>query len=235
MENQKKTIGIIGGMGPAATALLFQKIVEYTDAEKDADHIHILIDNYPAVPDRTASIKSGSDKPVDYICDAGGKLISIGAELLIIPCNTSHYFYDKIQSRLSVPVINMISETALVCKSKGWSRVGILATDGTKETRIFDKELENLGIEAVSTSAEGQREVMSVIYDQVKAGKEINTEKLARYLDEMKQSGVEAFILGCTELSAALRGGDYGLEFIDTLEVLAKSAIVQSGYKLKLS
>ncbi len=235
MENQKKTIGIIGGMGPAATALLFQKIIEYTDAEKDADHIHILIDNYPAVPDRTASIKSGSDKPVDYICEAGNKLISIGADLLIIPCNTSHYFYDKIQSRLNVPVINMISETALVCRNRGCGKVGILATDGTKEMRIFDKELEKLGIEAVPTSSEGQREVMSVIYDQVKAGRKINTEKLAFYLNEMKQEGAEAFILGCTELSAALRDGDYGFKFIDTLEVLAKSAVIQSGYKLKLS
>ncbi len=165
MKVKKKTLGIIGGMGPAATALLFEKIVEYTAAERDAEHIHILIDNYPAVPDRNESIALGNDVPVDYICAAGEKLISIGAELIIIPCNTSHYYYDKIQSRLSVPVINMISETAKLCLASGYKKVGVLATNGTRNTGIYDAELKKLGLEAVYPSAEGQREVMAVIYD----------------------------------------------------------------------
>ena len=229
----QKTIGIIGGMGPAATALLFSKIVDMTDAECDADHIHIYIDNYTAIPDRTASIKSGSDLPVEYICESGEKLISIGADILVIPCNTSHYYYDKIQHRLKVPVINMLGETAFLCKTRGYKKVGVLATDGTRNTGIFDTELSKCGIEAVYPSAKGQKEVMSVIYDQIKAGKSFDTRELSKYISEMVNFGAEAFILGCTELPMALRDGDYGYRFIDTLDVLAQSAIHKAGYRSK--
>ena len=233
MESFKKTVGIIGGMGPAATAMLFQSIISNTDAGTDAEHIHILIENYPQIPDRTASIRKGSDAPVDYICQAGERLISIGAELLLIPCNTSHYYFDKIQSRLSVPVVNMLAETARYCKEMDYTMVGVLATDGTISTNIYKTELEKAGLNVIYPSAEGQKEVMSIIYDQVKAGKPIDKSKLYAYLHEMTKQGVQAFILGCTELPIAIKDGDFGYKFIDTIEVLAKSAICKAGYKVK--
>lgn len=233
MSDGKKVLGIVGGMGPGATALLFQKIITYTDARCDAEHIHILIDNYPQIPDRTQAILAGSTAPAEYICQSGERLCRVGAELLAIPCNTSHYYYSLIRERMPVPVIHMIEETAAVCAASGYRTVGVLATTGTCSTGVFDTALQAVDIATVYPSADGQRAVMSVIYDQVKAGRPIDTAPLKPFLDEMARRGAEAFILGCTELPLALRGGDYGYTYIDTLDVLAKSAIVRAGYRVK--
>ena len=173
-DKNKKVVGIIGGMGPGATALLFQKMINYTNANSDSEHIHIIIDNNTEIPDRTSAILKGEDAPVRYICESGKKLESYGADLLLIPCNTSHYFYDYIQEQISIPVVNMITETARKCLENGYKKVGVLATTGTCQTNIYAKELEKFGIEAIYPDEEGQKRVMEIIYDQVKAGKKIN-------------------------------------------------------------
>ena len=171
-HNVKKTVGIIGGMGPAATALLFRKMIDYTDAKTDADHMHILIDNRPSIPDRTTAILNGDDTPVKKICESGKQLEKMGAELIAIPCNTSHYFYSYIQEQLDVPVINMLEETAKECKKMGLNSVGVLATTGTKNTGIYEKALKAYDIETIYPDEEEQTVLMSLIYDYVKAGKE---------------------------------------------------------------
>ena len=160
----KKVVGIIGGMGPGATALLFQKLIDYTDATADSEHIHIIIDNNTSIPDRTAAILAGDDTPAKYICESGKNLEQCGADFLIIPCNTSHYFYDVIQREMNIPVINMIRETAKVCVEKGYSKVGILATTGTCKTHTYDRELQKWGIESIYPDDEGQKKVMEIIY-----------------------------------------------------------------------
>jgi len=234
MENQeRKTLGIIGGMGPSATALLFQKIIELTDAGMDAEHIHIIIDNNPTIPDRTTAILNHDNTPAIHICESGKKLEKCGAQVLVIPCNTSHYFLPYIREKLNIPVINMLEETAKECVACGYTKVGVLATTGTRNTQIYEKELEKCGITTVYPDQKGQEQVMEIIYDQVKAGKTVNTSIIKSQLDIMTQNGVQAFILGCTELPIVLKDGDYGYRFIDTLEVLAKSAITSVGYRVK--
>lgn len=233
-ENQAhKILGIIGGMGPSATALLFQKIINFTDAGMDADHIHIIIDNNPTIPDRTTAIINHDDTPAIHICESGKKLEKCGAQVLVIPCNTSHYFLPYIQERLNIPVINMLEETAKECVACGYTKVGVLATTGTRNTQIYEKELEKFGITAIYPDQKGQEQVMEIIYNQVKAGKTADTTIIKAQLDKMAENGVQAFILGCTELPIVLKDGDYGYRFIDTLEVLAKSAIISAGYRVK--
>lgn len=234
-ENQSihKTVGIIGGMGPAATALLFQKLIDYTDAAVDSEHMHIVIDNNPAIPDRTTSILKGENTPAVCICESGKKLEALGAELLLIPCNTSHYFYAYIQEQLEVPVVNMIAETAKECLKKGYRKVGVLATTGTCNTHTYDKELRKFGIAVIYPEEEGQKKVMEIIYDQVKAGKPGDASIIKTYLEQMAANGAEAFILGCTELPFALKEGDFGYHFLDSLDILAKRAVEMAGYRLK--
>lgn len=232
-NNAKKVVGIIGGMGPGATALLFQKLIAYTDAKTDSEHIHILIDNNTDIPDRTTAILAGEDTPVKYICESGKCLEQCGAELLIIPCNTSHYFYDTIQKELQIPVINMITETAKVCVEKGYKKVGVLATTGTCNTRTYDRELQKFGIESIYPDEEGQKKVMEIIYGQVKAGKKINASIIDQTLKRMEMKGAQAFILGCTELPFAIKNGDFGYHFLDSLDILAKKTIELAGYRLK--
>lgn len=235
IDKSKKTVGIIGGMGPAATALLFQKLIDYTDAKCDAEHMHIMIDNNTAIPDRTTAILNGEDTPALCIVESGRKLEQCGAELLLIPCNTSHYFYDYIQHNLSVPVVNMIAETARVCLENGYTKVGVLATTGTCNTHTYTRELMKFGIEAVYPDGEGQAKVMEIIYDQVKAGRKINVQILDQTLKKMTSEGVQAFILGCTELPFAIKNGDFGYHFLDSLDILARRAVEMAGYRLKNS
>lgn len=235
IDTNKKTVGIIGGMGPGATALLFQKLIDYTDAKSDAEHMHIIIDNNTAIPDRTTAILNGENTPALYIVESGKKLEMCGAELLLIPCNTSHYFYDDIQKQLSVPVVNMIAETAKVCLENGYTKVGILATTGTCNTDTYGRELNKFGVEAVYPDVEGQKKVMEIIYDQVKAGRKINVQILDQTLKKMASKGAQAFILGCTELPFAIKNGDFGYHFLDSLDILAKCAVEMAGYHLKKS
>lgn len=233
INKEKKTVGIIGGMGPGATALLFQKLIAYTDASSDAEHIHIVIDNNTEIPDRTRAILNKDDTPAQYICESARKLEQIGAELLLIPCNTSHFFFDYIQERLTVPVVNMIGETAKECLKHGYETVGILATTGTRETDIYGRELKKYGIEAIYPDEDGQKKVMEIIYDQVKAGEKINALIIDQTLKNMAVQGAEAFILGCTELPFAIKDGDFGYRFFDSLDILAKCAVERAGYPLK--
>lgn len=229
----KKTVGIIGGMGPSATALLFQKLIDYTDAKTDAEHMHIVIDNNTGIPDRTTAILKGENTPALCICESGKKLESFGAELLLIPCNTSHYFYDYIQEQLNVPVVNMITETARECLKNGYTKIGVLATTGTCNTHTYDRELDKFGIEAVYPDEDGQKKVMEIIYDQVKAGNQINASIIDQTLKRMAAKGVQAFVLGCTELPLAIKNGDFGYHFLDSLDILAKRTVELAGYSLK--
>lgn len=232
-KQMRKVVGIIGGMGPAATSLLFQKLIEYTDANVDSEHMHIVIDNNTTIPDRTAAIIKGENTPAECICESGKKLEEYGAELILIPCNTSHYFYQYIQAELNVPVVNMIAETAKECVAKGYQTVGVLATTGTCSTKIYDRELEKYGISAIYPDAEGQENVMKVIYEQVKAGKPGDASVVKETLTKMHGQGVQAFILGCTELPMVLKDGYLGYRFIDSLDVLARRAVEIAGYRLK--
>ena len=232
-ESVKKVVGIIGGMGPGATALLFQKIIDHTDARLDADHIHLLIDNRPSIPDRTAAILNGDDTPVKKICESGKQLEKMGAELIAIPCNTSHYFYPHIQEKLEVPVINMLEETAKECKNMGFTTVGVLATTGTKNTGIYEKALSLQGIQTIYPDEAEQKVLMSIIYDYVKAGKTANCEMFQVELENMKNKGAQAFVLGCTELPMVFSDGNMGMRFIDSLDILAKRTVEMAGYPLK--
>lgn len=233
MINQK-TIGIIGGMGPLATVELFRKLVTLTRARTDREHIHILIDNFPQVPDRTASILSDGESPVPYILGAAERLIQGGAELLLLPCNTSHYYYDEIAAKLSVPVLNMLKLTATYLRSEGVKTVGLLATDGTIGTRVFEKALSEAGIQTLLPNAQDQKTVMDTIYLQVKAGKPTDRQALERVIDALRARGAERTVLGCTELPLVF-GQTLPTDLVDPAHLLAIEAIRQAGYEVALA
>ena len=131
-----KTVGIIGGMGPLATVDLFGKIVNLTDAKCDNDHIHILIDNNTYIPDRTSYILGDGENPIDELVKSAKRLKNMGADFLIMPCNTAHYFYNDIINNVSIPFINMIEETANYINNKNIKKVGLLSTTGTINVKI---------------------------------------------------------------------------------------------------
>ena len=234
MNDVKKTVGIMGGMGPLATADLIYNIVSSTAAEKDSDHVHLIVDSDGSVPDRTAAILCGAESPLPHLCTMAKKLEYMGADIIAISCNTSHYFYEQICEAVNVPVINMIDETARSVARSGAKRALLLATDGTVKMGLYDKYLSRYGVETAYMTDEGQREVMKLIYDCVKAGRyEFDTETFCRYLREAG-AGEIPVILGCTELPIAFRHFKIdGFETYDPTVILAHTIIRNAGARLK--
>ena len=166
----KKTIGILGGMGPLATADLFRKIVTMTKAGCDNDHIRIYIDDNASIPDRTAAILSGGTDPVPVMTDSLQKLVACGADCIIMPCNTAHYFLPRLQALTEVPFLSMLEATAKACAATYPGKTAaILATKGTLATGLYEQALAKEGVAYLVPDAEEQDALMRVIYDGVKA------------------------------------------------------------------
>ena len=221
-----KKLGIIGGMGPLASAVLLELITEYTPVSADFEHIVIDMVSNPRIPDRTDYILGKSNvSPAPVIKDIRVKLEQDGCEVIAIPCNTAFCFYDEICEGSKAAIINPIVETVKALKEAGVNKVGIMATDGTIKTGLFQKELIKASIEPVVPDTVHQQKVMKMIYDDVKSGKNISKAELDCVKEHLMNMGAKKIILGCTELSMAKRKGICDDMFIDTLEVIANIAV----------
>lgn len=229
-------VGILGGVGPAATVYFEQRIVERTDAARDQDHVRTLVFNDATVPDRTAFILGESDEsPVKPLVADARMLEQCGCTVLALPCNTAHYFFEDIKTAVNVPIVNMVRETMELCARKGIERVGVLGTIGTMQVNIFGRETEGLPVECVYPELEVQRRVNSIIYDDVKAGRDVDPSRLDELADLFADEGCQGVILGCTELSFAF-GKDashHRIAVIDPLEVLVESVVTRAGCQLR--
>lgn len=222
----KKTVGILGGMGPMATCDLMKRIIEFTDAKCDQEHIHILVDNNTNIPDRTAAIVGGGQDPRPEMIKSAKRLEAIGADVIIVPCNTAHFFLEDVSKEVNVPFLHMPRETAKTLKEMGMKKVALLATDGTVKSGLYEKELEAMGIETICPDADQQKLIMSLIYDYVKASKEFpHPERLIELIENLKEKGAEGVILGCTELPIAFENIKMPLPAVSPTDILAKAAV----------
>ena len=232
-----KTLGIIGGMGPLATVKLFEMIVLMTRANSDQEHIRILIDNNTSVPDRTIYILNMvGDDPRIELKKSAQNLEKAGADFLVMPCNTAHYFYDEITQEIGIPFINMIEETAIYVKDnyKSIDKIGLLATEGTIKARVYDDIFNKYGIEVLKPSKETQAYVTELIYNIKEDIAQESLDGFYKAMDDLKSQGVGVFVAGCTEISVAI--DLYRLEgnIIDAMKILAISAINYAGKEPKI-
>jgi len=224
----EKIIGILGGMGPEATIDLFYKIIKFTPAEKDQDHLRIIIDNNPKIPDRTAAILGKGEDPLPALQESARNLEKAGADFIIIPCNTAHYFLPSIQKSVKIPILNMIEETAKETKKRipQIKKVGLLASIGVYRWEIYHQHFKKFHIEVISPEEKDKEEVMKAIY-AVKAGDLSNEVKknIISIAQKLIDKGAEAIITGCTEIPLILKEGDISAPIIDPTQVLAKAAV----------
>ena len=223
----KQILGIIGGMGPEATRDFYDRIIKHTDAAKDQEHIDIIILNHASIMDRTYAIKNNKlDEFISQISEDIHMLEEMKVTSIAIPCNTSHTVLDKIQKLTSIPIINMIEETAKNLKDvvNNNEKVGIMATDGTIMLKMYQKECEKYGINYFVPEEEVQKQVMSIIYDDVKARGVFDNEKFKKVLDYFVQNGCRYVILGCTELSGFKKS--FKETTIDPMDYLVKASIL---------
>lgn len=225
-----KRLGIIGGLGPMATAYFLQLIIEMTDADTDQEHIEVLLHNKPQTPDRTRYILGlSNENPMPFLLQTGRGLVAAGAEILAIPCITAHYFQEQLEKEISCPIIHAIEETAKYLREEKIKKIGIMATDGTIESQLFQKILEREGISCIIPTREKQKYVMNIIYDNVKAGKTVDMELFEEVSNYLFKQGAEVVILGCTELSMVKRDCHIGAGFLDVMDVLARKAVISCG------
>lgn len=230
-----KIIGILGGMGPMATINLFQRIVQSTKANSDQEHIHILIDNNTSIPDRTAYIMGKGENPLSQLIISAKRLENAGADFLIMPCNTAHYFYEDLRNEVKIQFVNMIDETAIYIKKKypNIKKVGILGTEGTVKSGIYDKVFNKIGMNIIKPCSENQNSITNIIYGVKEGVMLIPIDGIYRAVEEMEAYGAEVFILGCTELSVVNDIHRLNGTYVDPLRVLCEKAIVYAGGKIR--
>lgn len=224
----KKTLGIIGGMGPLATVYFFNKIVELTPASSDQEHIPAVIINDVLVPDRTQYILDNTKPcPLPRLLDDIKKLEKCGADCIAIPCNTTHYFYEEMKKETSLPIINILDSTlSAVCADGKSHKTAILATSGTLKSEIYTKAAKKYPIETYVPEKAICDKVTQMIYNQVKMGKPCEPEEFYSVIDAVLAAGCDSVVLGCTELSVIY--GDTGIRkdyIFDSTELLAKSCV----------
>ena len=232
----EKTIGILGGMGPLATADLFRKITLLTDAARDNDHIRVYIDSNARIPDRTAAILSGGKDPVPEMASALRSLEACGASCVIMPCNTAHYFLPRLQALTEIPFLSMLEATARACAARFPGKTAaVLATKGTLSAGLYQAALDKEGVSFLIPEDAGPDALMRVIYDGVKAGKEPEDYRadMLSVVEALTVRGADYFILGCTELPLAAQALSLPQPTVDPTAELAKAAIRFCGYSVK--
>lgn len=226
-----KTLGILGGLGPMSGIYFCELLTSHTLADRDQDHINFILSSRADTPDRTSFILGSSDEnPVQIMMSEVNKLIGAGADVIAIPCNTAHYFYDSISAKASVPVINIIKQTALFCKRSGMKKIGLLSTEGTVRSKAYEDICSLAGIECITPNENNRHIISEMIYNDIKAGRTPNMEKFLEIVDSLIKQGCDSVILGCTELSLLKKSGALDTApCVDSLEVLAYSAIKLCG------
>jgi len=228
----EKIIGILGGMGPEATIGLFTKIVKGTKVKRDQDHLRILIDNNPKIPDRTLAIQGKVSSPLTQLVRSAKVLEKMGADFIVIPCVTAHHFFEPLQKRIKIPILHLIEETVkhIQTRLKGIRKIGLIATTGTIHTGLFQKAFSNSVIELILPAPEVQRKwVMEAIYGKkgIKAiGPSEHSKRLILKASEsLIQQGAQAILAGCTEIPLVLKEGDLSVPVIDPISILASAAV----------
>jgi aspartate racemase len=234
---REKTIGILGGMGPEATLDLFAKIIANTPAAKDQDHLRVVIDSNPRVPDRTAAILKGGASPVPAMKAGIDALKRAGADFVVIPCVSAHFFLDELQREAGLPILSMLDVTAEHIRQQHphVRKVGMLATTGTLQGSRFREKLETAGIETLAPAEADQARVMAAIYeikgalggrDRAAIGAEVRD-----IAGRLIQNGAQGILAGCTEIPLVLKSGDLDVPVFDTLLLLGRAAIAAAGRK----
>ena len=223
-------LGIIGGMGPMASAVFYDMISSKTDASCDQENLDLILLSHAAMPDRTRAILSKDEAQIEAVrsklyADAIF-LQNAGCTAIAVTCNTAHYFVNMIEDELDIPFIHLIRETAEAVASEfGARKVAVLATDGTIETRLYQDELSKRGVIAFTPKAEVQALVMHEIYECIKSGKPADEEIWQKIEEYVKAEGCEAAVLACTELSVVRKELSLGSFYFDPMDIMAERCL----------
>lgn len=220
-------------MGPAATVDFLRRIVESTPAAMDQDHLHLLVDSDPAVPDRTAAILKRGPDPSEHLAMMARRLVIAGAELLVMPCNSAYAFADGVRRAVAVPLVDWPAEVASALNLAGARRAGLLMTTGTRQSGIYQAAFERFGIDMVLPDVSAQQpDIMKAIYGRegVKAlgpASVVAGRQIRRASQRLIEDGADIVVLACTELSALVTRQplDEDVPLMDAADVVAQHVV----------
>ncbi|MEA5388497.1 amino acid racemase [Haloarculaceae archaeon H-GB11] len=220
-EEGEPTLGVLGGMGPDATVNFMSEVVAKTPAARDKDHIETVVYNDPKIPDRNKAILEGAESPLPRMIRNAQRLESMGVDIIALPCNTAHYFYDDLAASVDIEIIHMIERTRERLEAQDLSAAGLLATSTVMETELYRDVFRNSTVDLVYPNQTDR--LMEAIY-AVKEGRwETASEVTDSVVSEFKEQGLEAVIVGCTDLSVL--SSDWDLSAVDPTEILAEECV----------
>jgi len=221
-------LGVLGGMGPLATADFLVKLIRATPAASDQEHMPVIVHNVPQVPDRSTAFLAGSDAPWPHLLDGLRTLEAAGCAAIAIPCNTAHVWHARLAHETVLPVLHIgeAGVDALLKQSVGARRGGILATSATLQARIYHDRLAMHGIAALTPDDALQGTHVSAAIGAVKGGRiEEARVLLAHAARALIAQGADALLLACTEIPVALAGVSLDVPAIDPTDALARACV----------
>jgi aspartate racemase len=228
---RQKIVGVLGGMGPDATVDFMASVIALTTAAKDQDHIHMIVDHNPGVPDRQAAMRGDRSLVSTVLVEMALRLETAGVDFLVMPCNTAHVFLPEVLPFIHVPFVNIVDETVseISASCAPVRRVGVLATTACIEAGVYQAAIDASGRLSVLPSAQRQRDLMSLIF-RIKRGEQGNRERNAMraVAGELAGQGAEVIVAGCTEIPLVIASTDLELPFISSTEVLARRTVAMA-------
>ena len=222
-----KTAGMIGGLGPETTAEFYLQVIEFCRQRDGIHYPPIMIFNIPfpyRLEQEIIEQNRNEEAILPFLIDGVKRLEQSGADFIVIPCNTVHFFIEELRASVSTEILSIIEEAAKECERAGHKRVGVLATTKTVTKKIYDKELERHNIEVITPTGDAQDSVARTIVQILRGDKsEKGKQRLLRVIDEMRDGGAEAIVLGCTDLQLLVKQEDCPLPLLDTLEIFAEA------------
>ena len=227
-----KIVGVIGGMGPDATVDFMAKVIAATPASKDQDHVHLLVDQNPKVPNRQAAQSGDGEDPGPAMAAMAKGLEQAGADFLVMPCNTAHAFADPIRSAVSIPLVSIIDAAVDACR--GHEAIGVLTTRGCLDAGIYQAAFTAAGLEAVLQEEAEIEELMRLV-TEIKAGGQ--GESIAHDMQSLAEAlvdrGAKAIIAACTEIPLVLTPDMLDVPLVSSTDVLAEATVaIASGNRL---
>ena len=228
MSKEQKTVGVLGGMGPEATVDFMAKVIALTDASCDQDHVRMLVDHNPHVPNRQDAILGDGEDPGLVLADMAADLEASGADFLVIPCNTAYVFEDAILAATHVPLISIIGVSIAAAQEQApdAERIGVLATDGCLKSGVFQAGLEAAGLAGELPTDDELRELMALV-KTIKAGRQTDAtgRAMADLAEALVSRGAGAVIAGCTEIPLVLKQDAVSVPLISSTDALAEITV----------
>jgi aspartate racemase len=226
-----KVLGVLGGMGPLASAHFMVRLTLLTPATRDQDHIPTVLWSDPRVPDRTKGRLGGGADPLPFLLRGIAGLRRAGCGAIAIPCNTAHGWYEEMQAEAGCPILHIVEAAAAELQRLGIAGglIGVMGTQGTLDMRLYQDRLGRLGWDCMTPTPEEMQRLVTPAIALVKANRVGEAyPSLAEAAQSLAARGASAVVLGCTEIPLGLQAGPaetLDVKLIDTIDALARAAI----------